>query len=98
MAFSLGGRRIKKVQGGKRTYYRNLAQFNRTCPTRGLRGDLCEVSSLRCTREGGIARVKTQPWGPHTSGKPATWTLYFADCGVMKRHLKRRVSDSKNLL
>lgn len=89
----------KREAGGKLRRYRNLASFNKECTKRSTGGNNCVLTNLRCTRNGGgLATVKSERMHPHYSrrARPAgTWLLHFADCSVMKGHLRGRVSYYK---
>lgn len=91
----MSGRGITKRSvpsvGGRIKRYRNLAAFNSECSSRGYRGNLCELTNLRCTKNGGgLATVKSTPGliRPRPAG---TWLLHFASCSIMKNHLRKRV-------
>ncbi len=93
----------KSLRTGKRKRYKNLAAFNAECPSRGHGGNLCEVTNVRCTRDGGgLATVKSRyPYHDESiyrhGAKPAgTWLLHFASCGVMKQHLRGRVTEGRS--
>lgn len=88
-----------KRVNGRITRYKNLASFNSECPSRGYRGNLCTVTNVRCTKDGGgLATVRSAyPGGNerifHRGAKPAgTWLLRFASCSIMKEHLRNRAS------
>ncbi len=81
----------QKRVGSKVTRYKNLAAFNSECSSRGYRGNSCELTNLRCTKDGGgLATVKSEAGllKPRPAG---TWLLHFASCSVMKGHLRKRV-------
>ncbi len=86
----------KREAGGKLRRYRNLASFNKECTKRGRSGNHCVLTNLRCTKNGGgLATVKSEHVHPRYSRgqkPPGTWLLHFADCSVMKGHLRGRVS------
>jgi hypothetical protein len=92
---------VTKRVGGKVKRYKNLASFNRECGAR--RGNICHLVNLRCTKDGGgLATVRSNyPGDPgifHRGAKPSgTWLLHFADCGIMKSHLRKRVTHSGQL-
>lgn len=88
-----------KRVGGKVKRYKNLAAFNKECPSRGYSGNRCTVTNVRCTKNGGgLATVRSDyPGGNeriyHRGAKPAgTWLLHFASCTVLKEHLRNRAS------
>lgn len=88
---------------GKLKRYKNLAAFNAECGTRrSSGGNRCEVTNVRCTKDGGgLATVKSRyPYADEgiysRSGKPSgTWLLPFASCAVMKNHLRDRVTTAR---
>lgn len=94
-----GVRNTTKISNGKRTYYVNLAVFNKTCKTTAG-GRACELRNLRCEkRGGGLATVDAYRNSPSQGGSyKDTWLLQFADCSVLKQHLRKRVTDPKALL
>lgn len=63
----MSGRGITKRSvpsvGGRIKRYRNLAAFNSECTSRGYRGNSCELTNLRCTKNG---------WWPRNSEEHAT--------------------------
>ncbi len=82
---------VTKRVGGKIKRYKNLAAFNKECPSRGYGGNLCTVVNDRCTKRGeGLATVRTTSMMDRTSIPTGTWLLHFASCSVMKRHLQGR--------
>lgn len=92
----------KRLRTGKLKSYKNLAAFNTECGTRRSTGNLCEVTNVRCTRDGGgLATVRSRY--PYTDegiysrhGKPSgTWLLHFASCAVMKDHLRNRATSAR---
>lgn len=91
----------QKRTGNKVKRYRNLAAFNTECSTR--RGNICHLVNMRCTKDGGgLATVRSNhPGDPgifHKGAKPSgTWLLHFMSCGVMKKHLDRRVTHKGQL-
>lgn len=98
---------MRHVPATKRTYgklkrFRNLKAFNAECPSRGISGNRCTVTNVRCTRDGGgLATVQSRyPVADTTvyrhGAKPTgTWLLKFASCAVMKQHLNGRVEASR---
>jgi len=94
---------VKRISGsGKIRRYKNLATFNKECGKRSTRGNLCLLTNIRCTKDGGgLATVRsTGAWlydgnqNIHTQygkAKSGLWRLRFASCTVMKQHLKGRV-------
>lgn len=87
----------KFVPGKRAKTYKNLASFNKECPSRGDGGMICFTTNVRCLRDGGgLATVGvTKYMGRGTAGR---WRLHFADCGVMKRHLKKRTASTRGTL
>jgi hypothetical protein len=84
-------RGITKRVGSKTRRYRNLATFNKECPTRGTSGNFCSVTNTRRLKDGsGLATVVSRPWTSTGGKKRGTWTLHFASYDIMKRHLKKR--------
>lgn len=86
-----------KRVGGKVTRYKNLASFNKECPSRGYKGNMCTVLNVRCTKDGGgLATVRSARLSEQFYRKGAkptgTWLLHFNSCTVMKEHLRNRVS------
>ncbi len=92
----MASRGITKKVGGKIRRYRNLATFNRECTKRSTSGNACVLTNLRCLKNGGgLATVKSERMHPNYSrrARPAgTWLLHFADCSILKGHLRGRVS------
>ena len=85
----------QRTTDGKRRTYTNLAVFNSTCSKRGWRGPRCALENLRCTKKyvagvGGLATIRVEGRG--------TWLLSFADCNVLKDHLRGRVEDPRGFL
>ena len=84
---------VKYVKGRKKRY-KNAAVFNRECSTRNPT-EVCTLQRLHCKRGGGgVATVSTSFRGRGNG----TWRLHFADCGILKRHLKKRVDDPRGRL
>lgn len=92
-----GRYRQTKFSGGKRKNYVNLKVFNSECGARGVRGNVCELKTLKNTRDGCVAHVRSEKGA--IKGKPTgTWKLRFASCEVFKMHVGKRVLDPKGLL
>lgn len=84
---------VTKRVGGKIKRYKNLASFNRECPSRSYGGNFCTLVNVRCTKRGeGLATVRTDSMMKRASPPTGTWLLHFASCSVMKRHLQGRVN------
>ncbi len=84
---------VTKRVGGKIKRYKNLASFNKECPSRGYGGNLCTVTNIRCTKRGeGLATVRTDPSFSTKRPPVGMWLLHFASCQVMGEHLEGRVS------
>lgn len=90
--------KIQKRVGGKLRRYKNLATFNKECSTRGRTHSesvICDLTNARKLRDGsGMATVRAIPLTSAGVRKRGTWLLHFADYGVMKRHLKNRITMS----
>lgn len=90
----------KRLANGKVKRYKNLAAFNKECPSRGFGGNICTVTNLRCTKDGGgLATVKSSTLQLHTvrgQRPPGTWLLHFASCSVLKAHLRPRAGASRS--
>ncbi len=94
-----------KITHGKGRRYSNLAAFNRECSKRGIGANICELTNLRCLRDGGgLAVVKTRPLYPDfktikrdsRTRAAGTWRLHFASCTLLKQHLRGRVSETRS--
>lgn len=46
----------KRDATGRVKKYQNLRQFNAECPSRGVRGNLCELTNIRALKGGGALR------------------------------------------
>lgn len=94
----------KFTAGGKKRRYKNLATFNKECPKRSARGNICIVTNVRRLKTDGCLVTVRSVGTSDTSKKSryldrptGLWRLHFADCGVMKRHLEGRVEGASQL-